>query len=115
MLHWRPIGFSPWSSNSRAQKVRAKNPQVKLVIAGMQVPPNLGADYAAKFVAVFPELAQKNHAALVPFLLEGVGGHVDLNQADHMHPTPAGHKILAENVWKVLEPLLTKTGTDETH
>ncbi|MGI8432290.1 MAG: arylesterase [Chthoniobacterales bacterium] len=95
-------------------KVRAKDPQVKLVIAGMQIPPNLGADYAAKFTAVFPELAQKNHAALVPFLLEGVGGHVDLNQADHMHPTPAGHKILAENVWKVLEPLLTKTAPDET-
>ncbi len=96
-------------------KVKAKNPQVKIVIAGMRMPPNLGGDYAAKFAALFPELAQKNHAALVPFLLDGVGGHADLNQADHMHPTSAGHKILAENVWKVLEPLLTKTGPDETH
>lgn len=92
-------------------KVKAKNPQVKLVITGMQIPPNLGADYAAKFAAVFPELAKTNHAALVPFLLEGVGGHPDLNQADHMHPTAAGHEIVAENVWKILEPLLTKSAS----
>lgn len=93
-------------------KVKAKNPQVKVMIEGMRMPPNLGGDYAAKFAAVFPELAEKNHAALVPFLLEGVGGHIDLNQADHMHPTAAGHKIVAENVWKVLEPLLTKSGSE---
>ena len=92
-------------------QVKARNPQVEIVIAGMEIPPNLGADYAAKFAAVFPALAEKNHAALVPFLLAGVGGHVDLNQADHMHPTPAGHKILAENVWKILEPLLMKNGS----
>ena len=96
-------------------KVRTKNPQMKVVIAGMQIPPNLGADYAAKFAAVYPELAHKNDAALVPFLLEGVGGHIDLNQADQMHPTTAGQKILSENVWKVLAPLLTKTEADETH
>ena len=57
---------------------------------------------------VFADLANENNAALVPFLLEGVGGHDDLNQADHIHPTAAGHKMLAENVWRVLEPLLTK-------
>lgn len=90
-------------------KVKATNPQVKIVLAGMRMPPNLGGDYATKFAAVFPELAEKNHATLVPFLLEGVGGHTDLNQADHMHPTAAGHKVVAENVWKVLEPLLTKS------
>jgi acyl-CoA thioesterase I len=92
-------------------KVKAKNPQVKFVVAGMQIPPNLGPDYAAKFAAVFPELAEKNHGVLVPFLLEGVGGHLELNQSDHMHPTPAGHKIVAENVWKILEPLLTPSGS----
>jgi acyl-CoA thioesterase-1 len=92
-------------------KVKAKNPQVKIVIAGMRIPPNLGAEYAKNFAAVFPELAEKNHAALVPFLLDGVGGHLELNQADHIHPTPQGHKILAENVWKILEPILQPSDT----
>ena len=92
-------------------RVKAKNPQVKIVIAGMEIPPNLGGDYAAAFREVFPELAEKNNAALIPFLLEGVGGHSDLNQADQIHPTAAGHKIVAENVWRVLEPLLTKGGS----
>lgn len=90
-------------------RVKAKNPQVKIVIAGMQIPPNFGAKYAADFSAAFPELAEKNHAALIPFLLKGVGGHPDLNQADQIHPTAAGHKIVAEDVWRVLEPLLTNT------
>ncbi len=90
--------------------VKAKNPQVKIVLAGMEIPPNFGADYAAKFAAIFPELAEKNRAALVPFLLENVGGRPDLNQADHIHPTAAGHKIVAENVWKILEPLLQPSG-----
>jgi acyl-CoA thioesterase I len=89
-------------------RVKAKNPAVKIVIAGMQTPPNLGSDYAGAFAAVFSELAKKNNAALVPFLLDGVGGHLDLNQGDHMHPTAAGHKVVAENVWRVLEPLLVK-------
>jgi acyl-CoA thioesterase-1 len=71
----------------------------------MKMPPNLGI-YAEQFNAVFPKLAKENKAALVPFLLEGVGGRADLNQSDLIHPTPEGHKILAENVWKVLEPLL---------
>jgi acyl-CoA thioesterase-1 len=90
-------------------RVKTKNPRVKIVIAGMQIPPNYGADYANDFRATFEKLAEKNHAALVPFLLEGVGGHAELNQADHIHPTPAGHKIVAENVWRVLEPLLAKS------
>ncbi len=110
-LRGLPIAQMETNLQAIIDKVKAKDPQAKIVVAGMQTPPNLGADYTAKFAAVFPELAQKNHAALVPFLLEGVGGQVDLNQADHIHPTPAGHKILAENIWKVLAPLLTKPGT----
>jgi acyl-CoA thioesterase-1 len=90
-------------------KVTAKNPQVKIVIAGMQVPPNLGAGYARDFRAAFVELAQANHAALIPFLLEGVGGHTDLNQGDQIHPTAAGDKVVAENVWRVLGPLLRQS------
>jgi acyl-CoA thioesterase I len=88
--------------------VKAKNPGVKIVIVGMQIPPNMGGDYGEAFRAVFADLARENDAALVPFLLEGVGGHDDLNQKDHIHPTAAGHKIVADNVWRVLEPLLTK-------
>jgi acyl-CoA thioesterase-1 len=87
-------------------KVRAKNPKVKIVLAGMQVPPNLGADYAAGFRRVYDELAHENHAALIPFLLEGVGGKRELNQQDLIHPSAAGHRIVAEVVWRTLEPIL---------
>lgn len=89
-------------------KVKAKNPAVKLVIAGMQIPPNLGTDYAANFTRLYAELARENNAALIPFLLEGVGGHRDLNQPDMIHPTAAGHRIIAELIWRTLEPILRK-------
>ncbi|HEY5036329.1 MAG TPA: arylesterase, partial [Chthoniobacterales bacterium] len=110
-LRGLPVAAMKRNLQSIIDRVKAKNPQVKIVIAGMEIPPNYGANYAADFRAAFPELAEKNHAALIPFLLEGVGGHLDLNQADHIHPTAAGHKIVAENVWRVLEPLLTKNGS----
>jgi len=87
-------------------KAKARNPAVKIVIAGMQIPPNIGADYAAGFRAAFADLAQKNDATLIPFLLDGVGGHLELNQADAIHPTASGHKIIAETVWQTLQPLL---------
>ena len=72
----------------------------------MRVPPNLGADYTARFEGIFADLATKNGAILIPFLLEGVGGHRDLNQPDLIHPTATGHKIIAETVWQKLQPLL---------
>ena len=88
-------------------KTRAKNPQVKIIIAGMRLPPNLGVDYVARFIAVFPALAKSNpDAVLLPFILEGVGGDPRLNQHDQIHPTAEGHKIIAELVWKTLQPLL---------
>ena len=86
--------------------VRAKNPDVQIVLAGMQIPPNMGPDYTSKFRTIYPELAQKNNLPLIPFLLEGVGGIAKLNLPDGIHPTAEGHKIVAENVWKVLEPIL---------
>jgi acyl-CoA thioesterase-1 len=89
-------------------KAKAKNPTLKIVIAGMQIPPNLGADYAADFARVFAELARENDAVLIPFLLQGVGGHPDLNQPDMIHPTAAGHQIVADLVWRTLEPILRK-------
>lgn len=85
---------------------RAKYPQVKIVIAGMQVPPNLGPEYTARFRKIYPDLAHANHARLVPFLLEGVGGHPKLNLPDRIHPTAEGHRIVANTVWNVLRPLL---------
>jgi acyl-CoA thioesterase-1 len=87
-------------------RVKAKYPDAKLVIAGMQVPPNMGAKYASDFKNMFPDLAKKNQMALIPFLLDKVGGIPKLNQADGIHPTAEGDKILAENVWVVLKGLL---------
>lgn len=87
-------------------RVKGKHSQVQIVIAGMQIPPNLGRDYVTRFQAIFPELAQANDVALIPFLLEGVGGRPELNLPDGMHPAPAGYQIVAENVWQVLEPVL---------
>jgi acyl-CoA thioesterase-1 len=90
-------------------KTKAKNPQVKIVLVGMQVPPNLGAEYASGFERVYNELATENKATLIPFLLEGVGGHRELNQPDLIHPTPAGHRIIADLVWRTLEPILRQS------
>ena len=87
-------------------KTKAKNPQAKIVVAGMQVPPNLGPEYARGFERVFTELAKENNAVLIPFLLEGVGGNRELNQQDLIHPSAAGHQIIAELVWRTLEPIL---------
>jgi len=87
-------------------RVKAKYPEAKLVMAGMQIPPNMGAEYATEFREIFPDLATKNKMTLVPFLLQGVGGVSRLNQEDGIHPTAEGQKILADNVWKVLKDLL---------
>ena len=89
-------------------KAKAKNPTLKVVIAGMQIPPNLGPEYAADFARVFAELARENNAVLIPFLLQGVGGERELNQSDMIHPTAAGHRIIADLVWRTLEPILRK-------
>ena len=87
-------------------RTRRKYPKVELILAGMQVPPNMGETYASSFKAIFPQLAKKNRAHLIPFLLEGVGGNPSLNLPDGIHPSAEGHQIVAENVWKVMEPLL---------
>ncbi len=86
--------------------VRSHNPKVKIVLTGMQIPPNMGQDYTAEFKLIFPQLAEKNDIKLVPFLLQDVAGNPDLNQADGIHPTVEGQKILAENVWSVLKTVL---------
>ncbi|HEU5165123.1 MAG TPA: arylesterase [Chitinophagaceae bacterium] len=87
-------------------KVKAKYPDTKLVFAGMEIPPNMGQAYTTEFRNIYTDLATKNSMTLIPFLLEGVGGEPELNQADGIHPTAEGHLIVAENVWKQLEKLL---------
>jgi len=84
----------------------AQRPKPRIVLVGMRSLPNYGLGYARRFREVYPALARANDVALVPFLLEGVAGSQSLNQADMIHPTPAGHRVMAETVWKVLEPVL---------
>ncbi|MEL7222323.1 MAG: arylesterase [Bacteroidota bacterium] len=87
-------------------KVKSKYPDIQLVIAGMEAPPNMGPEYADEFRTIFRQLAADNDAALIPFLLADVGGIPELNLADRVHPNQAGHKIVAQTVWEVIEPLL---------
>jgi acyl-CoA thioesterase-1 len=87
-------------------RVRSKYPAAKVVLAGMRMPQNLGQDYVEAFRAIYPSLAQKNGVALIPFLLDGVAGRPELNQFDGIHPTPAGAAIIADEVWKAVEPIL---------
>jgi acyl-CoA thioesterase-1 len=113
-------GQDPQATRENIQAIldraRQQAPPPAIVIAGMEAPPNLGRDYVARFHAVFPDLAKKNGTALVPFLLEGVGGVPRLNQADGIHPTAEGQRLVADNVWRVLRPLLgspkAKTGSN---
>jgi acyl-CoA thioesterase-1 len=86
--------------------VQAQWPEVNIVLAGMMVPPNMGAGYSKAFQAVFPKVAKEKKAVLIPFLLEGVGGVPELNLPDGIHPTEAGHRIVAETVWTYIKPLL---------
>lgn len=105
-LRGLPVDQTKKNLQAIIDKVKAKSPAVKVVVVGMMVPPNMGSTYSSQFTAVFPELAKKNKASLMPFLLEGVAGNEKLNQADGIHPNIEGHKIVATNVTKVLMPLL---------
>ena len=86
--------------------VRKKYPEIPIILAGMQLPPNLGQDYTMEFKSIFEELAKKNALEIIPFLLKDVGGIPELNQDDGIHPNVEGQKIVANNVWVVLEPIL---------
>lgn len=98
-----PVKETDQNLQAIVDKVKAKYPDAKLVLLGMQVPPSMGADYATNFKTIFPRVAEKNKMALVPFLLQGVGGNPKLNQTDGIHPTAEGAKIVADNVWQVLK------------
>lgn len=103
-------GIEPEETNKNLRaiidKVRAIHPEVKILLAGMMVPPNMGQTYAEQFQKLFPKIAEEKEVNLIPFLLKDVGGEDDLNQPDGIHPTPEGHKIVAETVWENLKPLL---------
>jgi len=103
-------GIKPASSYENLQsiieKTKTKYPQVKIIIAGMMAPPNMGEDFTTKFRNIFPKIAKENNAELIPFLLENVGGIPSLNQPDGIHPTPEGHQIVAENVWNILGKMI---------
>ena len=103
-------GIPPETSRSNLaamiKRIRERQPHVKVVLAGMQMPLNMGPDYTRQFAAMYPALAEETKVTLIPFLLEGVGGVPSLNLPDGIHPTAEGHKIVAETVWRSLQPLL---------
>ncbi len=105
----RGVPLTETKSNLQAiiDVVKEKNPDTKIVLVGMEIPPNMGEAYTSEFRNLFPDLARKNKLELVPFLLQNVGGVKELNQPDGIHPTAEGQKILANNVWKVLKPVIT--------
>ena len=88
------------------KRARAKIPGLAVIVAGMEMPANFGRDFVEQYRAVFPRVAAENNAALIPFLLEKVGGVEKLNQPDRIHPNAEGHKRVAENVWPVLQKVL---------
>lgn len=88
------------------EKVHAKYPACKIVIVGMMVPPNMGKEYADNFSGIYPKLVKNFGSTFMPFLLTDVAGDPELNLPDGIHPNVEGHKIVAKNVMKVLDPLL---------
>jgi acyl-CoA thioesterase-1 len=105
-LRGLPLDQTAKNLQSIINKVKAKYPKTKIVIAGMMVPPNMGPAYTEKFKKIFPDLAKKNNATLIPFLLVDVAGKEKLNQADGIHPTAEVHKIVANTITKIIQPLL---------
>lgn len=101
-----PLEETESNLRSMVDMVQEKLPNAKIVLAGMKIPPNMGPEYTSKFENIFPELAEEENVYLIPFLLENVGGIPDLNQSDGIHPTEEGQKIVAQNVWDVLGPIL---------
>ena len=104
-FHGIPVDQIQKNLQQIIDKVKARNPEVRIVIAGMQLPNYAADDYVSAFGKMFTDLAAKNGAALVPYLLDGVAGDPALNLPDGIHPNAAGQKILAENVWQTLEPI----------
>ena len=109
-----PVAKSKQNLQDMIDRVKAKNKDTHIILAGMQIPPNMGADYATQFKQMYPDLAEKNDILLIPFLLEGVAGIPTLNLEDGIHPTAEGQKIVTETVWEVLKPLVMEETTADT-
>jgi acyl-CoA thioesterase-1 len=105
-LRGLPVEVTRRNLQTIIRRSKERYPDLKIVIAGMKIPPNMGSEYAQRFEEMFASLAKENGTAFIPFILEGVGGLRELNLPDGIHPTAQGHEIVAENVWKVLEPVL---------
>lgn len=101
-----PLEATRTNLQSIIDTARKSSPEMKIILAGMRMPSNLGPEYTGAFAKIYPDLSETNHTALVPFLLAGVAGDPKLNEQDEIHPTSEGHKIVAENIWKILEPIL---------
>lgn len=105
-LRGLPLDQTKKNLQSIIDKVQKKNPEVEIVLAGMMVPPNMGKEYSDQFTNMYLELAENNDTIFIPFLLDGVGGHSDLNLPDGIHPNVEGHKIVAKTVLRSLEEIL---------
>ncbi len=114
---FRGVPISQIRSNLQTiiDKVKARDPNVRVILCGMQLPDYRADDYVFEFGKIYSELAAKDQAALVPYLLADVAGDPSLNLPDGIHPNAAGHKILAENVWRVLEPIAREVSTATSH
>jgi len=101
----RGIALTETKSNLLAMidKVRAKFPDTKIILAGMQIPPNMGQEYSNEFKEIFPAVAEAKNVTLIPFLLENVGGVPEMNLPDGIHPTEEGHQIVFETIWPYLK------------
>jgi len=105
-LRGLPLEATRTNLQSVIERTRAKHPEARIVLAGMRMPENFGEAYTRTFEALYRDLAEKHRVALVPFLLEGVGGRPEFNLPDQIHPNAEGHRRVATNVWNVLQPLL---------
>jgi acyl-CoA thioesterase-1 len=103
-------GIAPATTRSNLEamikRVHERQPHARVVLAGMQLPANMGPEHTRAFAAIYPEVARTGGVTLIPFLLDRVGGDPTLNLPDGIHPTPDGHRIIAETVWRTLQPLL---------
>lgn len=106
----RGIDLAETKKNLKAiiQLVKSKYPETKILLAGMQIPPNMGQEYTSDFQKLYPQIAQEEDVELIPFLLEGVAGDPDLNLPDGIHPTEEGHQIVFENIWPFIETMLER-------
>jgi acyl-CoA thioesterase I len=103
-----PLKLSKKNLQDIIIKTRKKYPNVVIILAGMQIPPNMGPEYTSGFKQMYIDLAKSEKVILLDFLLEGVGGNPDLNQDDGIHPNVEGQRIIAENIWQTLKPVLDK-------